>query len=270
MAQTAACNLADSGRLFHRFNSAVFTSIQANIYTASLVTPALLDRAGLSENASTMVFSNQIDNTRASQLRLQYGNTTFQRLTPKECFIAYAQPFLSGRRDVLFASTLDNETDIEERTFRMEPSLSSTSKATLSWLCYYDEGSIDCDIDAPPPDKIKNIDHCLSEIVEEKCKVQFSLHIIVVVILCNVVKLCSMILILWKYKNPTLVTIGDAVSSFLDDSDITTKGMCLASKKSFTEESWSSKELLLETYTKESALWFHAASRKRWLVCNLT
>lgn len=143
-----------------------------------------------------MVPSNQTDDARAMQLQFQYGNTTFQRLTPRKCFIAYAQPFLSGRRDVLFVSTLYNKIDSEETTFLMQPSLSSTSKATLNLLCYYHEDENDCNIDAPPPDKIENIDHCLSEIVEEECKVQFSLHIIIVVILCNVVRLCSMVFIL--------------------------------------------------------------------------
>lgn len=77
-----------------------------------------------------------------------------------------------------------------------------------------------------------DIDYCLSEQVPGNCDLNFSLAIMVVVIICNVSKALIMLFIAFRLRDKPLITIGDAVDSFLNDRDPKTKGMCLSSKKS--------------------------------------
>ena len=59
------------------------------------------------------------------------------------------------------------------------------------------------------------IDFCLSNTLNhENCQLQFSVTILVVVIICNFIKLCCMVLTFLE-PSPTLVTIGDAIDDYL-------------------------------------------------------
>lgn len=77
-----------------------------------------------------------------------------------------------------------------------------------------------------------DVDYCLSEPVEGKCSLNFSLSIIIVVIVCNVVKALVMLYIAFSIRDKPLLTVGDAVDSFLNFNELNTKEMCLASKES--------------------------------------
>ena len=56
-----------------------------------------------------------------------------------------------------------------------------------------------------------------------------------VVIICNVGKMIVIGYIAWKRPQEPLVTIGDAVASFLENPDLTTKGNCLAELRRFNK-----------------------------------
>lgn len=75
------------------------------------------------------------------------------------------------------------------------------------------------------------------------------------------------ILTVWKLKEPTLVTIGDAVASFLYDPDPTTAGICLSSKSSIQSNKWKLQPA--KPWNPKRHFWFRAASIKRWLTCNI-
>jgi hypothetical protein len=76
------------------------------------------------------------------------------------------------------------------------------------------------------------------------------------------------ILTVWKLKEPTLVTIGDAVASFLYDPDPTTTGICLSSKSSIqATKKWKLQPA--KPWHPKRHFWFRAASIKRWLICNI-
>ena len=62
------------------------------------------------------------------------------------------------------------------------------------------------------------------EEVEHLCKLEFSLAFALIVLACNIGKVCAIAFLLWKYRAPLLVTIGDAIASFLEEPDPTTKG----------------------------------------------
>ena len=58
--------------------------------------------------------------------------------------------------------------------------------------------------------------------MKENCQLQLSLIIMCIVMFCNFMISLSMLLVLWYQKSPLLVTLGDAIESFLQDKDLTT------------------------------------------------
>lgn len=72
--------------------------------------------------------------------------------------------------------------------------------------------------------------HCLAKRVKSNCKLQFSVQVLVVVLLCNAAKSVFMLFTLWRHREETLLTFGDAIASYLDRPDDLTKGRCLASR----------------------------------------
>lgn len=67
-------------------------------------------------------------------------------------------------------------------------------------------------------------------------KVQFALPFFIVVIIANVMKTVAIVLTLWTYSPRHIITVGDAVASFLETSEPRSKGKCLLDKSNF---SWS-------------------------------
>ena len=60
-----------------------------------------------------------------------------------------------------------------------------------------------------------SIDYCLAQRTPEDCELEFSFHLILVVIICNLVKLISVVTAMFNLNPPSLNTAGDAIASFL-------------------------------------------------------
>lgn len=59
------------------------------------------------------------------------------------------------------------------------------------------------------------IEYCLSEIVDQVCRVQLLLPIMAIVIVCNLVKLLCVASTIFMFREPPLVVFDDALASFL-------------------------------------------------------
>ncbi|KAH7551297.1 hypothetical protein BM1_09613 [Bipolaris maydis] len=73
------------------------------------------------------------------------------------------------------------------------------------------------------------VSFCLSETAPSRCKVRFNSTILVIVTVVNFLKAILMFYIVFKPFDQPLLTMGDAVASFLDDPDPSTRDMCLLS-----------------------------------------
>ena len=87
-----------------------------------------------------------------------------------------------------------------------------------------------------------------------------------VMILCNAVKVSCMVLLLCLQEFAPLVTIGDAIESFMLDRDMATQGMCWANRKTFISQQW---EPSTKPWLRQRHLWFASASIRRWLIYNI-
>ena len=286
------------------FNSAVFSTLLTRNYDVTVVTndfmhAATLNHTGKQEFASLISFQAIQDNL-----------STIQRLEPKACLEAYAVSFVSDRSQVVLVASQDS-TNQEFVLYNetITSNLNSGWNGAYDWICETTPGGNQkmCDLRQAAANVSStlfhtwNIQYCLSQRVEEHCLLQFSPTIMVIVIMCNLVKMTVMMWIAWRQDWEPLVTLGDAIASFLDDPDPTTKGNCLAGKNRFDdnenlrliapddnekpitapEQIWSGGTGEEEVDTDEidwdsrptrwapkRRYWFKSATVGHWILCN--
>lgn len=83
-----------------------------------------------------------------------------------------------------------------------------------------------------------HVQYCFSKPTEERCQVLFSIIIMGIVICCNLAKTLCMLLTLRLQRCQPLVTLGDALESFLRRADPATEAVCLAGKRGFLGKKW--------------------------------
>lgn len=257
------------------YNTAVFSSLSANGYYYTVVSKNFI-----TSNASG------VDSGIMHTLHESVMNGKFFNYTNEQCITAYSTNFVSKYRNVVLVTSGNDEkyfsSDNYNSSFYDYSQWSTYEQVPFAWTCG-DSWSFN-PYESTPHDAVCTlsaalegashwtvaqhlINYCLVEEVSESCQLSFSLYIMLVVIGVNASKACIMILTVWKLKEPTLVTIGDAVSSFLREPDTTTRGICLASKQDIQNNRWKLQPA--KPWTPKKHFWFRAASVKRWLTCNL-
>lgn len=109
------------------------------------------------------------------------------------------------------------------------------------------------------------VSYCLSQTHEEHCKLQFSVQILVAVIICNAIKCAAMFCVAWHHRETTFITFGDAIASWLDNPDPATAGRCSegirsAARKPNGHQAPQPQPIRLATHR-----WKHGVSIKRWI-----
>ncbi|KAK4889757.1 5'-3' exoribonuclease 2 [Elasticomyces elasticus] len=216
------------------FNSAVFKTLQGNQYGMVLANPAFLDGGGF-DNSSIPLF--RIDLVRLIQEDYTAEPSGWQMLDPAECITAYA--FVSRFNNVMAITTSDAATG-SAVFFASSALYTSTDSDGLpyKWICAdTSDDRYVCDIAAAEANAAdwtidgREVDYCLAQTAEPHCQLQFSVYILLAVIMCNMIKSCSMLCALYWQRDGTLVTLGDALASFLDEPQASTRDRCLMSKR---------------------------------------
>ena len=272
--------LAVSGIPLHLlYNSAVFSTLATQEYSVYIATPDLASGAPLNWSSPVVTIDEENVTLKAFQ-----NVSSWEKLENSACIEAYAQPFVSAHKDVVaITSDLNSSVPIigdDTETNNNEQPLYSSGIA-YGWICgvnsrYYNPNGA-CETSAilkSPGDwqlqdnygGIHTIQSCMSQPIEEHCQVQFSIVIMAIVIVCNFLKMLCMFLALWRQKSQPLVTLGDAVETFLRHPDPLTEGFCLAGKDMFKTQRWIQNPI---KWKEERHRWFSGASVKRWLTCNV-
>ena len=117
------------------------------------------------------------------------------------------------------------------------------------------------------------VDYCLAQSRDvETCQLQYVPYIMIVVIVCNVIKVLAMGLTaryVWNLKEPILATVGDALESFITVPDPTTKGYPLMSLQ--TVETWTFQQMSepsrVSVYNRSPLTRiYHFTTKTRWWV----
>lgn len=119
------------------------------------------------------------------------------------------------------------------------------------------------------------VEHCVTVPQKESCQLFFSLPICLVVLGCNLAKLVCAVLTARDQREDVLLTIGDAIASFLDRPDSSTAGCCFLSKPLIAKgaQGWHESGINLDTDGRRLALapprphfWFQAVEKGRWIL----
>ena len=267
------------------FNSVMYASISANDYLIVAVNNAFVQPgpANLTTLEGYWNTSSLIDPMPITSLRTAALSGSLQYLDKTDCINNYAQDYLSTRSSLLLVlSTSSNNAsaavalawEIYNSNINVEDGCAPDA---YPWICgaecnvpcqYRLHNVLDDVADWQPFGM--NVDHCLSQTTEEHCKLQFSLYLVIVVIIFNFIKAILMGYLAFGLTDSPIMTIGDAISSFLKEADKTTKGCCLYSKRDFEvlrDDPDASSMVWVSgarKWTKNRKTWFSASSKTRW------
>jgi hypothetical protein len=276
----------------------IFASSGANLYFPFLVKESFLTEEPAynpsertlfkytpNENSSFYEVSNgqspdalaysetNIPETEARRMRDLYHQEGLERLENHDCLKAYVTQF-QVRGNLLLVSKDNNPRDSNFLSALGGP------WSRQDWIC----GSNNCDEGSgvakqlwEHPEKWEysnyNVAYCLSERPTERCRLQCSLPLMVVVVLFNIAKAICMFSMLYaldsREESSPIMSIGDAIASYLTRSDDYTKGMCLATMDDIRRamamsQRWDTRP---KEYKGLHRRRFRAASRTRWGVC---
>jgi len=238
--------------------------------------------ADLVESGFTYPYAHPIQSTVHLAQTLQHSilNTAnFEKMDTAECANAYAQQYLSKWGDLLivgeFYTLFPNVYALGLPTlypsYAWECPLGNLSNCLLSPWEWKPFGGLALE--------------CWAEKITESCTLNFSLTLGLVVIACNVTKVICMAMTIWRHRKPALITIGDAIQSFLDRPDGATSGKCLFSgnqmhlfwkwsqsdcKAKPHQRTMNERRLEMigrQNYKSEIRSWAAFASLGRWVAC---
>ncbi|KAG0126958.1 hypothetical protein HOY82DRAFT_626513 [Tuber indicum] len=289
------------------YNSAVYNSIGANDFVVTMVTNDYFESGTYSNMTEALLgfyrgAYNITSWTEKWSPEVQLFNSVlegyntnaqgYEDLTPGDCAKLYNTDFISDHRN-LFLITKHSSNSTHKNTLLNIINVKADGVSPNAWICdyhrappgsnYYRVGRT-CN----PSDLVSSVTNgapwrvqlttgsvveiggCKSERTPkpEKCKVQFSLGLMVIVIFCNLVKACSMITAVVRSREPTLVTLGDAVDSFLRIPDSSTIGICFANRR-FIKREWRRGWRTGPRQWKKKGVqrWWTSVSKTRWLTC---
>ena len=282
-----------------RYNSVVYTSLEVNEFYVAVVTNDYFEPAAY-WNVSK-VFPNsfpgpyhEYDAQRFKNVLEKFNTSSFsyQDVTALECARLYNTDLMSSHRNLLLiAKRSSNAT--HNNTVLDTIYVPGDGTSPSSWMYAYNkapmaqiyrQNSSICN----PSDLVSGLERglpwrvtlktgeeveisrCKSELRARQCNVQFSLGIMIVVICCNLVKACCMVMTVVRSREPTLVTLGDAIDSFLRIPDPTTMGICFADRE-FIKREWGRGGRIGSRQWKQRGVqrWWASASKVRWITCNL-
>ncbi|KAF2790980.1 hypothetical protein K505DRAFT_310397 [Melanomma pulvis-pyrius CBS 109.77] len=246
------------------YNSAVFSSTSSNDYYAFSVSQSFIDNP---ECFNCDKISGQYVSHLEEPIRMMHAkarNKILDTLPNAECISEYAKMIQSERRNVLLVADDSKYPPANASTIGATNVYAvgkfNASDAEFPWQALGSYGWICSDLrtwdatttcasllgqieNAPDAWKVGTtagigyvtvgptygVQYCLSEKTEPRCKLQFILPIMVLVTILNLLKAILIFYVPLGMKEEPLMTMGDAVASFLEREDPTTKGMCLLS-----------------------------------------
>ncbi|KAM7203690.1 hypothetical protein V8F33_002005 [Rhypophila sp. PSN 637] len=207
------------------YNAALSTSQTSINYKLLLVTDSFLDGGPFSNDTT----SNGAELSRLDILSLQgiAVRNELINLTTTDCFAQFSGAYEMTYSAALLVSDLGFETTSLIQTSHIITN-QSTNRAVLSTIT---------DL-APEKSSIK---YCLAQTgPEPTCSVAVNIPLLGAITALNLLTALTLglVLLLFRKSFHPLATLGDAISSFLQDPDPTTRGSCLLSKTDVWQGRW--------------------------------
>lgn len=229
------------------YNSTFYAAIATNDYNILYATEGFVN-GGVYD-------TYRFPTTAAQNISFFQGNAkTWTRLDNHDCIQNYAHDFITKYRNVI--AVVSNETTAGDDTL-LSVAINElptggyldASFDPFAWICNDTEttnktgvhdrnsaGFVPCASQTRELENIANtwwksggyhISHCLAEEIKPDCHLHFAPHLMGPVILMNIIKCLVAFYVAFRMVDVPLVTLGDAIQSFVKQPDRTTAGMCL-------------------------------------------
>lgn len=268
------------------YNSFLFQTWSTNSYSAFVAHESFMTKPGnitikLSNSTNDAATLEQEFGALAKHLHAEAWAGKLQKLGPAECIEAYAKPLQSSRRNVIVIA--DDKSRRSADVFDVYHAFVPTERPQAygeqySWVCddklaYSDKCLYHVnDLKANPKNWTLSDDakvqYCLSEKVDEHCKLNVSLPMALVTLLTDLFKILIMFVVAITVHDSPLMTTGDAISSFMNDPDPYTDGMCMASKRMIDAHPrrWPTVPVFIRL---QQFFWAHTIKTRIAVVCLL-
>lgn len=233
-------------------------------------------------------------NTSFHELYSSAKNGSLHRLDNDECIDAFGVTFQSAyKRLWLVTDDLGNNDTYEfvyENTVYLPILNTRSGSSPYGWLCgnelqeinrlckrFESFGILPRSLNNDWPVSIPNaggstfnspifdVRYCMAEKSDGYCKLQYSLPLTIIVITFNLVK-SSILAYMWLgIRDAPILTIGDAIASFLRRSDRHTRKGCLLTGREATSRNKPIQPLHEpRAFQNKRMIWSNAASGRRW------
>ncbi|KAL4950215.1 hypothetical protein BDW69DRAFT_187553 [Aspergillus filifer] len=247
------CLVMTSVPLHLFYNSTVYSTTSANSYNVYVSDYSHLMSATPGDVELVYDVSNNFDWNVKSASQLVAESKILERLDPKDCISAYATTFQAKYANVaLISPDFNNTGNITTPVALLGTSTVPTGGGSEApdpyyWICKdgrpgnkVDQSDKACsqyfnDVRDQEEWYVKGfkVDYCLAQRTPQKCTLEYSLPLAIVVIGANFVKaglIVAAAVILRGAGNP-LLTVGDAIASFLRVRDKESRGRGLLSRE---------------------------------------
>lgn len=220
----------------------IFVSQTAPELKAAIVSESFLEGAGFSTSPSNNAGDLVHHDLRALQQQAAGGELI--RLDAPACINTFSGAFETGYSAVLLISNLDSPTSPLVQTSGV------VSAVTIADLT----------------SNHSSIQYCLAQRgPAATCEVCLNTLLLGIVALLNSILLVATASVLFKRSSfRPLATLGDAISSFLEEPDPTTQGACLLSKADVRQGRWHPTGA--KYWIPRDHYWLRSVSGPRWLV----
>ncbi|CZT06813.1 uncharacterized protein RAG0_12456 [Rhynchosporium agropyri] len=195
------------------------------------------------------------------------NDSEFTRLSAQDCMNVYDRPFVFGGGDVFIIAD-ENSTSFAEAT-KVWSGVEESRLIQLGKSMQWKTQDLSINASYTDTDEYVEVQSCYAKLRPETCKVRFSRILVLVIIICNACKALCMLRVAWGFADsPPLVTLGDAIASFLDNSDQTTNGLCLASKEDMQNGAWTEYQGP-QRWIAKAETYSSVVSIKVWAIINV-
>jgi hypothetical protein len=259
---------------------------------------AAIDESFLWENTTYAVPEEMIDvrptwfgdetmrvNTNATALNNVFTamlteSQTWDNLTLRDCARIFSQPLLATHRNLVLVTSRNSS--VTDNPFEYY----FVAVGNNGWMCpgEFDAGN---DLNAPttvcsPSDStlVGNATlletpgrpmYCLAQRLAEECSVEVSQSIAIGVCVANLIKVVVMCVILFKATETSIVTLGDAIASFIQVQDPNARGLSAEDCSTIDEALQRDRSGLPwgRIWTKRRFRLWHSVSKGKWALSGI-
>lgn len=270
------------------YNSTFYAAIATNDYNILYATEDFIEGAVYDKNKFP-------DSAAQNISRFQAGAPSWKTLNNHDCIMNYAHDFITEYRNVIAVvanSSAEDGSLLEVAINELPPSghLSKTYDP-FAWICNDTEtssktgvtdrnsvGFVPCASMSAQLEQLANtwwksggydISRCVAEDIEPDCHLHFSPHLMGPVLLMNIIKCLVAFYVAFRMVDKPLVTLGDAIESFVKHPDPSTQGMCLLTaqqaERTFTSNA-NHVEPMPQRYSSKRERWYKVATKYQWVL----